>query len=59
MKQTVATFRKPDAVEALREFWARQGGEAAEYTLGRVTPKLIESEDVAALCLIALRMFGI
>ena len=59
VKQTVATFRKPDAVEALREFWARQGGEAAEYTLGRATPKLIESEDVAALCLIALRMFEI
>lgn len=57
VKQTVASFKKPDAVEALRMFWQRRGGEAAEYSLARITPKLIESEDVAALCLIAMRMF--
>ncbi len=59
VKQTIATFKKPDAVEALREFWTRRGGAAGEYTLEHTNARRVESEDVAALVLIALRMFEI
>ena len=59
VKQTLASFPRLDAVEALIDFWRARGGEAARYTLDHISPRRIESEDIAPLYLIAARMFAL
>ncbi len=59
VKGVLASFPKLDAVEAYREFWRRQGGEAAEHTLAHATSRSVESEDIAPICAIAARMYAL
>lgn len=57
VKEVLASFTRLSAIDAYREFWRAQGGEAAEYTLEHAGARSIESEDIAPICAIALRMF--
>lgn len=59
VKGVLASFPKLSALDAYREFWRRQGGEAGEYTLQHATARSVESEDIAPLCVIAARMFAL